>query len=333
MRHKRSPVRRVIESMLGYAVGGACLYWLFHDLPLGRLVQTVAGIHWWRLGPCVALVLAAYLCVAWEWQLLLRPAGTLSFRRAAQAVFAGRFANDVLPMQLGYLVRAVLASRWMGVRLAAAFPSLIVERLWDGLWLALGIGCVSFVVPFPPDLIDARNIFGATVLGGTLAVAVVVALRRRMNAGTAAAAPVTRSGVQGRVRFFFGCLAGGIGDIARSRLLPAVIGLALLKLVIQALAFLGLIWAFGFDLPLGTALAVFLAGYLGMCIPSTPASTGLFQVFVVAALGFFGVAKPAAAGFSLVSFAALTIPPALTGFFALARSGLTLRQVRRESSI
>ncbi len=328
-RGKPSRSARVIRNALGYAVGGACLFWLFHDLPLDRLLRTLGDIHWWRLAPSVVLVLAAYLCVAWEWQLLLRPVGSLSFRRAARAVFAGRFANDVLPMQFGYLVRVILASRWMGVSLTAVLPSLIVERLWDGLWLALGIGLVSFFVPFPPDVLHARDIFGTMVLGGTLAVAAVILFRRRIPA-TAPLGAAAKPGALGRVRFWLGCLADGMRDIARSRLLPAVIGLALLKLVIQALAFLALVWAFGFELSFGAAVAVFLAAYLGMCIPSTPASTGLFQLFVVACLGFFGVAKPAAAGFSLVSFVALTLPPALAGFFALARSGLTLRDIRSQ---
>jgi uncharacterized protein (TIRG00374 family) len=325
---KRGLFIRVIRNALGYGIGVGCLAWLFHDLPMGQLLRTVAGIHWWGLAGCLGLVLAAYLCVAWEWQLLLQPVGALPFRRAARAVFAGRFATDVLPMQLGYLVRAVLASRWMGVPLAAALPSLIMERLWDGLWLALGVGLVSFVVPFPSAVIRARDILGIIVLFGALAVAAVVVFRRRSADRSAGKGPWP-VGATGRVRLFIGCLADGMHDIVQSRLLPAVLGLSLLKLVIQALAFLVLVWTFRLPLSLGAGLAVFLAGYLGMCIPSTPASTGLFQVLVVAALGLFGVEKVAAAGFSLVSFAALTLPPAAAGAFALTHSGLTLREIRR----
>jgi glycosyltransferase 2 family protein len=342
-RHARSSVWRVIRNMLGYMVGAACLWWLFRDLPAGRLVHTIAHIHWWRLALCVALALAVYLCVAWEWRLLLRPVGSIRYRLAAQAVFAGRFATDVLPMHVGSLVRAFLTARWMRVALTATLPSLIMERVFDGLWLAVIFGLVSFNARLPPGLVHARNVLLGSVLGGLGIAAVAVLVGRRLprsGSSRGAEAPaVTQAPVRGPltrlvrlvelVLGFVGRMTDGMRNIIRSKLLAAVLTLALLKLVIQGLAFLALLWAFGIRLSLGSQLEVFLAGYLGMCIPSTPAGTGLFQLFVVAALGALGVPKPVAAGFSLVSFAVLTIPPALTGFFALAHTGLTLRQIRR----
>src|SRR5208282_3259705 len=104
-----------------------------------------------------------------------------------------------------------------------------------------------------------------------------------------------------------------------------------LRLVVQAVAILVLLRAFDIKLSLGAGLVVFVAGYLAACVPSLPAGTGLFQLFVVGVLEFFEVGKPVAASFSLVSFVTLTAPPALAGYFALAHSGLTLRQIRREA--
>jgi uncharacterized membrane protein YbhN (UPF0104 family) len=100
---------------------------------------------------------------------------------------------------------------------------------------------------------------------------------------------------------------------------------------VQAVAILVLLRAFDIELSVGAGLVVFVAGYLASCVPSLPAGTGLFQLFVVGVLEFFGVARPVAASFSLVSFVTLTAPPALAGFLALAQSGLTLRQIRREA--
>jgi hypothetical protein len=67
-------------------------------------------------------------------------------------------------------------------------------------------------------------------------------------------------------------------------------------------------------------------------VPSTPAGAGLYPLFVVGTLIFFGVDKPQAAGFSLISFAVL-MAPAVAGFFALTRCGLTLRQVQGRAAV
>lgn len=313
--------------MASYLVAGVCLFWVFHNIQPDRLVAGMAHVHWWLWTFCIGMQFMAYFCVACEWHFLLRPVGRLPLGRATQAVFAGRFANDVLPLQLGYLVRSLLAARWMNVGLLSIFPSLIVERLWDGIWLACGIGLAAISLPLPPRVVHAANAFGAVVLGGAAATAWVVVRRSKMGPDSPAP-PDSYATTLSRIRSAFLRLTGGVRDIVRSGLLAPILALSLLKLAIQAAAFLGFLWAYNLHLSFPAALAVFLAGYLGTCLPSTPAGTGMFQLFVVAVLTFFGVGKSTAAGFALVSFVSITLPLAVAGFFALGQTGLRLRQVR-----
>jgi uncharacterized protein (TIRG00374 family) len=321
---------RLARTTISYLVAAACLFWVFHDLNLSRVWQSVAGIQWGWMALGMALQVLAYLCVAWQWQLLLRPIGPIPFFRAAQAVFAGRFANDVLPVQLGYIIRAYLVSRWMRTGLASVIPSLLVERLWDGLWLVVGIGLAALFVPLPAGLLQARNILSSLVLIGTVLVVFVAWRQRKMSASQAQGMTLHWKPVRAGISFI-GRMAEGVRGIGRSHLLPAILILALLKLVIQGLAFFTMMWAYGFQLSVWAGMAVFLIAYLGICIPSTPASVGIFQLFSIAGLEVFGVAKAEAAGFSLVAFAASTLPLSIIGFFALAQSGLTLRQIRTEA--
>lgn len=319
--------RKYVRAVVGYLVAGVCLFWVFHDIHPHRLAAAMAHIAWWLWVLGIGLQFLAYFFVAYEWQLLLRPIGRLPLKRAMQAVLAGRFANDVLPLQMGYLVRCVLAARWMNVSVVSIFPSLIIERLWDGVWLAMGIGLVAFLLPLPPDVLRAAKLFGAMVLAG--AAATVFVVLRRSGAGTRQPVPTDSSmkPIQ-RLRLVFGRLIDGVRDIVRSGLLAPVLGLSLLKLGIQAAAFLGFLTAYHLHLPVPADAAVFLAGYLGICVPSTPAGTGMFQLFVVAALAVFGIDKSIAAGFALLAFVSITVPLACAGFFALAQTRLRLREVR-----
>jgi uncharacterized protein (TIRG00374 family) len=219
----------------------------------------------------------------------------------------------------------------MGTGFTSVIPSLLMERLWDGLWLALGVGVLTFFVPLSPELLWARNILVAIVLAGTVLV-FFLAVRRpgsasRRNSGTLSKWKLTRHVIPVIER-----LIDGVRNIGKSGLLPAILSLSLLKLAMQSLAFLALMWAYGLNPSLGKGLAVFLIAYLGMCIPSTPASAGVFQLFVVIALEMFGVAKAEASGFALVAFVAGTLPLSIIGFFALAQSEMTLRKMRRELS-
>jgi uncharacterized membrane protein YbhN (UPF0104 family) len=231
-------------------------------------------------------------------------------------------------LQMGYLVRCILAARRMNMSVVSVFPSLIVERLLDGLWLALGIGVAAFLLPLPPDVLRAAKLFGAIVLAGVAATVLVVLRRSSSGRANPLHSQTTTAPIQ-RGRLAFRHLTDGVRDIAGSGLLVPVLGLSLLKLAVQAAAFLGFLWAYNIYLPVLAGIAVFLVSYLGICVPSTPAGTGMFQLFVVAGLAVFGIDKSIAAGFALIAFVSITVPLATAGFFALAQSGVRLKELRK----
>ena len=103
---KSEEKRNYARIFVSYSVAVVCLFWVFHDIHPYQLLAGMAHLRWWLWIICVGLQFLAYFCVAWQWQLMLRPIGLLPLKRAVQAVFAGRFANDVLPFQLGYLADA-----------------------------------------------------------------------------------------------------------------------------------------------------------------------------------------------------------------------------------
>jgi len=314
---------------LSYLVAGGCFYWIFHDIGWRQLLRSTEHLVSWRLLPVIALDILSYLLVALEWQLLLRPVGIFRFRDATRAVFAGRFANDVLPVQLGYLVRVFLASRCLQKPFSVVVPSLLIERFLDGWWLGIGILALTFYLPLPSLIIRGRNI-----LGGVLLLGLVLLIFLSLREAKTVQEPSQDAGEHGNFlrgfRRFWIRIIDGVRTIARSHLLPAVIGLSALKLLVQGLAYYGVLWAYGLEISVWTGLAIFLVAYLGITVPSTPASAGVFQFFSVIGLELFGIEKTTATGVSLVAFVVLTAPLAAAGFYAVATSGLKWRELREE---
>ena len=329
-RQRKLNVRaKLLPAILSYGVAGACLYWVFHDLDFGGLFHSFAGVNWWWIPPAIVFALLVYLVAGWEWQLLLQPAGRLSLVQTTQAIFAGRFANDLLPFHVGYVIRIFLVSRWAQANAASVAPSLLVERLLDGLWLALGIGLATIFLPLPGAIAVMAKIWVGIVFFG-LAMGVIILFRRPPGQG-AVAHGRTRSKWMAKFYRAINSVFEQLRAIGRSWLLPAGLGLSLLKLAVQFLAFACLFQAHHFRFPIMVQLAVFLLAYAGLSMPSTPASVGVFQLFCVAALRMFNVPKEEAAGFALLAFAVLTVPLSLAGFLALAQSGLTVTKVRTEA--
>lgn len=318
----------MLPVLPGYLVAAGCFYWIFHDIDFHEFLRSLEGIVWWRLVPVILLDLASYFIVAYQWQLLLKPLGNLEFWDASRAVFAGRFANDVLPVQLGYLIRIYMAARCLGKDFAAVIPSLLIERLLDGCWLAIGILALTFLVALPSYLITARNILGAVLSVSVLLVLLVTLRKSRRPPKETDCRSRWKS--LARLTRFFARVVEGVRMTARSRMLPAVTILGAAKLIIQGLAYSGVIWAYGLHSSIVTGLAIFLIAYLGITVPSTPASAGVFQFFSVLGLELFGVSKTTASGLSLLAFVVLTAPLALAGFVAVVCSGMKWHELQAE---
>jgi len=321
--------RRWLQALLSYSVAAACLFWVFHDINFHELLHSLEKVHWWWVPVSIVPNLLAYVCAAWEWEFLLRPVGRVPLLRLTQAVFAGRFANDVLPVHVGYLIRLYLVSRWMQASLTKVIPSLLVERLFDGGWLALGIGVTALFVSLPNEVLRTGEILGGLILFGGALIGFVT-LRRRSRGSTSRFADESGWKPIRKIVSFVERMVEGVRQIGKSGHVLAVLLLSLLKLLIQGAAFLTLLWAYGFNLPFWVQAAVFLVATVGISLPSTPAGAGVFQLFCVAGLTLFGVPKAAASGFALLAFVTLTLPLSIAGFLALAQSGMTLRQIRQE---
>lgn len=319
-----------IRGIVSYGIAAACLYWVFHDVNLRELLQPLSEVRWWMIAPAVVLQLLVYVCGAWAWQLLLRPVGKASIARATQAVFAGRFANDVLPVHVGYVVRIFLMSRWLQTKFTSVVPSLLVERLLDGIWLALGIGIAAIFFPLPPRISHVAELWAGIIAFGLLVGAWIVF--RKSSVSDQKPHGIYRWKWVQNLRDSTSHILDEVRKIGRSHVLIGALAVSLLKFVVQCLAFLLVLWAYGLQFPMEVQLAIFIVAYVGMSIPSTPASVGVFQLFCIAGLEVFHVTKPVATGFSLLAFVVLTLPLSIAGFVALGQSGVTLKQIKGEAS-
>jgi len=310
--------KRRWQGWLGYLAGAVCLVWVLHDIQPAELVRDWKTIRWGWIGLAVAFDILSYLSQGWRWELLLRPMGRISVIKATQAIYAGLFTNEVLPLRFGELVRAYLAARWLNVSFAAAFPSMAVERLFDCVWLAMAIGVSAIFVPFPADLMRAEDFLGAAVVVVTIAFVYLVFRKP----------PATPP--RWRPLRWLAHFSEGIQRIGRSGSVYTSFGASFLLPAAQALAFWLVMLGYGLNLSFWVGAVVYLIVRLGTAVPNAPANVGTYQFFTVVGLTLFGVSKSAATGFSLVVFLVLTVPLWALGFLALSRSGKTLHVLREE---
>ena len=323
----RPAAGRLLKRVAAYLLAAAGLVWVFHDVVWAKLAKSIAGLDWRWVTLAILLDSLSYVGQGFRWRLLLKPLGEISALRTTQAVYAGLFVNEVLPFHLGEIARAFPVSRWMATSVVAVVPSIALERLFDGIWLAASFGITAIFVPLPRDLVQAGDVFGLAILVLSVVIIYIVARRarepRQKPAGRAPR-PWPFRWAAANLRK----IESGLRAIGLSRLSAGAFFLSFLYVFLQALSFWLVMKAYGLHLSFWIGSAVLLIVRFGTVLPGAPGNIGTYQLFCVLGLTLFGVEKTVAAGFSVVVFVVLSVPLWAFGLIALGRTGMTLASVR-----
>lgn len=326
-----SPTRRALRTAAGYLLAAAGLVWVFHDADWKTMAGSLASINWWWVALGMLFDILSYVSQGFRWHLLLKPLGRIGTLRTTQAVYSGLFLNEILPMRFGEIARGYLVSVWMSRRFVAVVPSMVLERLFEGIWLVVGIGVTTLFVPLPRNLVRAGDAMGLVVLA-LAGIVFFLMFRKKRPGEPGGEAQPDRAAVAWKpirwLKSLLGRLEGGFRAIGLSRDVYAAFFVSLLLFAFQAFSFWFIMKACGLRHSFWVGAAVFLIVHFGTALPNAPANVGTYQFFCVLGLTLFGVDKSVAAGFSIVVFVLLTIPLWAVGFFALGQSGMTIASLK-----
>jgi uncharacterized membrane protein YbhN (UPF0104 family) len=264
------------------------------DWPVFR--AHLVTLDWRWVGLAVAFDITSYVAQGVRWRLLLAGA---SVWQTTRAIYAGLFINELVPFRPGEAIRAWLAARDLRVTVWNVLPTMVTERVIDGIWLAVASLAALAVAPLPHIVVSAVRILIPAIALLVPAVLVFGRFNSRMQSAVL-----------------------GLRN-------PKVVAISGCFLVSQGFAF----WATGraSHLPLNllAAFVVMLVVRLGTLLPGAPANLGAHQLSTVLGLSLYGVSKPDAASFSVIVFAVLTMPLCLVGLLASLSSGLTLHTIKQ----
>ncbi len=208
--------------------------------------------------------------------------------------------------------------------------SLIVEYLFDGIWLALGIGLVAVFTPLPREILGAARILGMVIVLASMAFVVVIFHKDKgADAKPSAKEGLLWKALRRGVSFLLK-IRKSLKIISRSRLFFASFCLSAFDTLFHVTAFWIILHAYGLPLSYLVSAAVLLFIFVGVIIPNAPSNVGAFQFLCVLALMGFGVDKTDATGFSILVFVLISLPQLVIGAIAFGFSGESLATIKDE---
>lgn len=304
---------------LGYCLSIACLVWVLHGYQFNELIPAIRSLDWWWVTAAVLCDLSVYFVHAVRWNTLLEPVARLPLLRTVQSIYIGLFANEVLPLRVGELIRCYLLAHWSGLNLSVAFASAAVERLIDGLWmLAAFLITTIFVKKIPEDLTILVQVLGALLLAGAVLLTWIVVHKQHAHTVIRESkwAAVLRHVIEGLH------LMGNRRTMARTVLI------SLVYLLLQYLTVYMLMRAYLLDYSFWVACGVLTIVRLATVVPNAPGNIGLGNIACVMAMKLFDLGDNDAKTFSIILFGALTLPLLLGGAVATALTGSNIGELR-----
>lgn len=262
----------VIPTLIAVGIVAYMLYRVWDDLLL-TLEHAVIPFLFAAVGICVV----AWILRGYRYQFILQG---LDIRKslgfATACIFISQTANLIVPARLGDLVRMLILKHEDDATYSQGFSSLVVERVFDILMIAV-LGAVA--LPFVLAVLDVPDWF-LTVIIVPLAAGVVffavLLWSGRMKSENRIVVAVQRM----------------LDEVKRASLNPRALvtlsGSSLLIWLVDVLVCYAVVLMFQVSVPFGIVVLAIVIGNLVKAVPITPGGVGTYELALALTFGLAG---------------------------------------------
>tara|TARA_B100000686_G_C16768578_1_gene963477 strand:+ start:1367 stop:2425 length:1059 start_codon:yes stop_codon:yes gene_type:complete len=171
-------LKKARQLLIGLSIAVIALYYTLRNVSLDELVVSFKHINLIYILPSIGFIILSYVGRAYRWQVLLRPFKQIPIQDIYAPLMIG-FMGNILPARAGEFLRAYLLGKKHGITFAGTFSTIIVERLFDLIFLLM---LFIWVFVLKVDMFDPQLSFSGvsvqTMLTGfgRLCVMIVVGL-------------------------------------------------------------------------------------------------------------------------------------------------------------
>ena len=329
--------RKLIEFGALFLLAGVII-WLFgRKLDWHQVKVSVQHSDWRLILIAIVIILLAYLWRVTRWQALLKPLTPTSVREVWIATCVG-FAAVLTIGRAGEGVRPLaLPMRDRRVRPAAAFVTILIERLYDTMTVVLmfAVNLLWFQPTSAAVEFGWVRIIGFSFLA-ILVVAFIFLIWFRTRSATLVAwldgrvTPKHRLLVRVKTALLSTLeqLGTALGVLSDVRLLAITIFWSALLWGSVIAANLLVCRAFGISF--GVSQVIFVLGWsmVGSAVPTPGGAAGAFHAATAAALILLGVGRDQAAAVAIILHLVDFGPAAVCGLFYFLRGDVSLARLR-----
>ncbi len=330
---KGKAMQRMLRWLPGLVISLTAIYFLSKYISTKDLIAAFQAFSWTDILIIVTLNILSFMARALGWKNLLEG---VSFKQAFLIVNEGYLFNNLIPRS-GEIVRTLLVSGFTRISAFQAASSVVVERALD---VIIAAAMFLLTLPFVVEMEWIKPIAWVLFICFLAAIIVMAVLARHAEAVKIrlSESRINSPFLKEKVFPRFGSILDGLATLSNPRKFAKSVFWILVSWVCwTSLLYFGITRITG-GIPL--LWGIFTQGVLalGIALPSAPASLGVYEGTMVAALAVFGIDQSAALSIALVLHFIQILVTTLFGIYGLAVQGQSIStlldriRIRRNSS-
>ena len=285
----------------------------------------------------IPTVLAYFVTVglrAWRWQVLIKPIKEVAWWHLCGIVALGYLGNSIYPFRIGELLRVYVLNQWEEVPISSGLATLLVERVFDGIFVLMLVFGALLLVPLPvvemKNLVILTSVLFFGLLMGFLMMAFMPKQALWLVENVAAWLPVKLSKPLVGIA---GSFLEGLAALRSPKPVLILLVSSVLIWVFEVAKFWFVMQAFPFDVGgVVTALTVGITN-LASILPSAPGFVGTFDLPIITMLKLYGVTDALATAYTLVLHTTIWLSAVVFGVVYMLYAGVRWADLGRAGQV
>lgn len=311
----------------GLVITVAFLAFFLIRTDFGEIRDSFSGADYALAVASIPLYFIGYWFRAYRWRLLLQPLKSVSTVRLYPVVLIGLMSNNIAPARIGELVRAYLVGERERIDKSAAFGTIALDRVFDGLTLVAILGVMVLVSGANTGVKSLGLGAAALFVAGTTVLVAMALSPTRVRGWVSRLLRLLPGALSGRIEGLLDSFLSGLASVRSPSILALGAAASLASWLLEASMYYVVGEAFNLNVGFDVYLVVVSAANLALSVFASPGGVGPFEVTTREVLVFFNVGSAAASAYAIALHALLLAPVIAVGALIVWFSRVTMREI------
>ncbi len=323
---------RKFTLLLGIPASILLLYFAVRRVDINQTIIILLETNYIYLFPAMLAVAMDISLRALRWKVLLSPLKKCRYRNILSITFIGFFANNILPMRAGELVRLFMLGEKEKISKSSTIATLILERILDVVAILLILSATFFIFPYPENIKKVCFIVFFIFISVTVFFYGLMFFKANTLKLLNIILKILPFKIKSKIEHILESFIDGLEILKKTPHLFLTIIISLLVWLMNATVFF--LIARGMNIQaIHFSGAIFMTAViaLGISVPSSPGFIGIYEYCGILACTILGVAKSSALSYILLAHALQLFTLAIIGVFFLTKAHISLFQLGKNA--